>query len=514
MAHGKDEGDGMEGRSDAIEITGAAPAAQGVILLSIAMAATVLGGFVFHVVAARWLLTADYGRLVLVLSIITWAETFHGAALSGAAKALSEDHRRLHAALTVATKWFLPSGLIAGLILCGSAPLIANGLADRALLWLLVLAAVEIPLTALLRMTIRFSGAMRRYTMSVAISITYALGRTAFGCALIIVGLGALGGVAGQVIGSALAAGLGIYLLMRAHRRLPRVDYTPMLSRSLSWAVYSTVYSISLATLVAMDMWCVKAVIPDDVQAGLYGAAFALARTPKFLFQAVGGAVFPRVSQALAQGREKLAASVTGEAFRTLIIMLVPLCLLVGESSTEIIVFLFSERYAAAGIPLAILIGAISVFAFLQLNLSLIEAADRPRLRMIFAIGLVPVGLALNLILIPPYGLNGAAAATLITMSVGVIASMPQVLRYTGARMPIATLVRCSIAGIIVYGIASLWGATDWLIIPKLVLMGMLYIALLFFMGEIGRNEFRSVVAAFPNRSRDSMNKQMEKQKR
>ena len=512
-AHGKSEGEGMEGRHDTEELNGAAPAAQGVILLSIAMAATVLGGFVFHVVAARWLLTADYGRLVLVLSIITWAETFHGAALAGAAKALSEDHRRLHAALTVATKWFLPSGLIVGLILCVAAPLIAAGLADRALVWLLVLAAVEIPLTALLRMATRFSGAMRRYAMSVAISITYALGRTAFGCALIIVGLGALGGVAGQVAGSALAAGLGLYLLMRDHRRLPRVDYSPMLSRSLSWAGYSTVYSIGLATLIAMDMWCVKAVIPDDVQVGLYGAAFALARTPKFLFQAVGGAVFPRVSQALAEGQKKLAASVTEEAFRTLIIMLVPLCLLVGESSTEIITFLFSERYAAASLPLTILIGAISIYAFFQLLLSLIEAADRPGLRMAFAVGLVPIGLALNFVLIPRYGLNGAAVATLITMSVGGMSIMPLVLRYTGARIPYGTTARCVISGFLVYGVATLWEASDWLLIPKLISLGMLYVGLLFVMGELGRREIRSIVAAFPVRSTTFINKHMKKSK-
>ncbi|MCF8104529.1 MAG: polysaccharide biosynthesis C-terminal domain-containing protein [Desulfohalobiaceae bacterium] len=452
-------------------------------------------------VAARWLSTADYGRLVLVLSILTWAENFQGAALSGAVKAVSEDHRRLYAALRVSIKWFLPSGVIGGLLLFASAPFIAAGLGDHTLMGLLILAAVEIPLTALLRMTARFGSSMRRYAMSSVINSFYTLGRTAFGCALIILGLGAMGGIAGQVVATALVAGIGLLLLLRATRGLARVDYPQMLPRSLLWAGYSSAYAIGISTLIAMDMWCVKGLIADAAQAGFYGAAFALARIPKFLMQAVADAVFPRVSHSLAQGRAVLAATVTEEAFRTLIIMFVPLCVLVGESANEIVIFLFSDRYAAAGKPLAILMSAISVYAFFQLLLSLTEAANRPGLRMAIALGLVPVGLALNFWLIPHYGLTGAATATLITMTVGVLGTVPLVLRYTGAKVPFRTLFRCGVAGMLVYMAAHFWGAEGCVLIPKLILLSMFYIVLLFVMGELGKKEVRSAVNAFPEQT-------------
>lgn len=491
----------MSGECESAEITGASPAARGVLFLSLATATAILGGYVFHVVAARWLPTAEYGSFVVVLSIITWAENLQGAALSGAAKAVSEDHRRIHSALRFSVKWFLPSGLIVGFLLLAAAPFIASGLGDHVLMALLILAAAEIPLTAVLRMTARFSGVMRRYAMSSAINSVYALGRTVFGSALIVLGLGAFGGIAGQLAATALAAGIGVFLLLRAIRGLEKVDYPQMLGRSISWAGYSSVYAVAISTLIAMDMWCVKALIPDAAQAGFYGAAFALARTPKFLMQAVTGAVFPRVSLALAQGNTQLAAGVTKEAFRILIIVFVPLCVLVGESASEVVNFLFSDRYSSAGPPLIILMTALSVYALFQLLLSLTVAADRPGLRTAFALGLVPVGLSLNFLLIPVYGINGAAAATLLTMLIGVLAALPMVLKYTGAGIPFKSIIKCGVSGLLVYAAASLWTAQGWFLIPKFAVMGISYIVLLIIMGELGKKELQSVVDAVPGRA-------------
>ena len=491
----------MKHEGNAIEISDASPAAHGVIFLSIATAAALLGGYVFHVVAARWLPAAEYGSFVVVLSIITWAENLQGAALSGPAKAVSEDHRRIYAALRLSVKWFLPSGVTAGILLLVAAPFIASGLGDRALTTLLVLAAVEIPLTAVLRLTARFSKAMRCYAVSSAVYSVYSLGRTVLGCSLIVLGLGAFGGIAGQVAATAVAAGLGVFLLLRAIRGLDKVEYPQMLTRSASWAGYSFVYAVAMSTLITMDMWCVKGLIPNAAQAGFYGAAFALARTPKFLIQPVTGAVFPRVSQALTQNRCDLAADVTKQSFRILFIVLVPLCVLVGESATEIINFLFSDRYSSAGSPLIILMAALSVYAFFQLLMSLTSAADRPGLRMAFSLVLVPIGLVLNFLLIPIHGIIGAAQATLITMSIGVLVTFRFVLRCTGAKIPGWTVFRCAISGMLVYGAASLWSAYDWMLIPKLAIMGMIYIAVLFIIGELGKKEIQSVAGAIPGQA-------------
>lgn len=489
------------------DIAGASPAAHGVIYLSMATAGAVLGAYAFHVVAARWLATAEYGRFVLVLSIITWAEGFHGAALSGPAKMLSEDHRRLSAALRMASKWFLSLGVLGGLLLLVAAPLIASGFGDRALIGLLALAAVEIPLTGLFRMTAWFTGAMRHYGVSSAIKTVYSIGRSALGCALIVLGLGAMGGVAGQVVATAVAAGLGVLLLHRAGRGLPRVDYPPMLRRSLSWAGASMVTAIGMNTLIAMDLWMVRGLLPDPALAGVYGAAFALGRTPKFLMQALAPAVFPRVSQALSRGQEALAASVAREAFRVVIIVFVPLCVLVGESSTEIIVFVFSERYIEAGPPLMVLMVAISVFSFYHLMLSLLAAADRPGLRAAFVLALVPVGLVLNVLLIPPYGVVGAAAATLVTMVLGVLSTLWLVRRLTGVELPYGSFLRCGVSGALVYVTARLWNVEGWVIMPRLAVLGLAYFGILFALGELGKKEIRSITGVLPARIRAYVSK-------
>lgn len=489
------------GETGATEIAGAAPAARGVLVLSLVTALSLVGGYALHMVAARHLVKADYGRFVLILSIVTWVESFQGAALTGVGKVLSEDHRRLSAAFAVARAWFLPSGVIGGLILLAAAPWIAAGLGDEALAGLLVLAAVEVPLTALFRMTARFSGVMRRYATSSLIQSLYVLGRTVLGCALILFGFGVMGGILGQVLATALAAGVGLWLLLRAGRGLPRVDYPEMRRRSLAWVGYSVAFSMGTSTLLAIDIWCVRGLLDDAEQVGLYGVAFVLARTPKFLMQAIDGAIFPRVSQALAQGRKSLAAAVATDAYRTLLIVLIPLCLLVGESATAILTFLFSERYAAAGRLLAILMVAISLYALFQLMLVLLAAADRPGVRTAFALGLLPLGLGLNFLLIPPFGITGAGVATLLTMLVGVLALAPMVRRCIGAFPPVRTLARCGLAGGLVFGAARFWPAEGWALIPRLAVLGAGYVGLLWGLGELADKDFRSLFRAIPRRA-------------
>ena len=160
---------------------------------------------------------------------------------------------------------------------------------------------------------------------------------------------------------------------------------------------------------------------------------------------------------------------------------------------------------------MTVLMVAISVYAFFQLMLALTAAADRPGLRTAFALGLVPVGLALNFLLIPRHGIIGAAAATLITMTAGVLGMTPFVKRYTGALLPFRSLMRCGIAGVLVYGAARGWNAEGWMLVPRLALLGLAYIALLFVTGELGKKEIRSAAGVLPGGARAFINRFLKK---
>ena len=475
----------------------ARPAAHGVVYLSFVPFLALLGGYALHIFAARWLPTADYGRFVLVLSILLWTKNLQSQIFSGGlAKSVSEEHGRLRAALAVAKRWYFPSAIAVFVLLACAAPLIAAG--DRILLGLLLLGALEIPFSAVFRLSASLNNAMRRYPAVSFLHSVYALLRPFIGCLLLALGFGAFGAIGGQVIAGGIAGAVGLFLLVRTVKSLPAVDYPNMLHRSLSWTVYALPFSVIMSTMLAMDLWFVKGLTGSAEIAGIYGVAFTVARTPNFIALAVTGAVFPRVSQAIAAGDFTLSGSVSKEAFRVLIIVFVPLCVLIGESATAITTFMFSDRYNAAGLPLSILIVAISVFAFFRLLLVLIAASDRPGVRLLSATVILPIGVGLNILLIPRFGIVGAACATLITMAAGSLALTPFVRRFTAATMPMGTFARCGLAGSIIFVCAFFWQAEGWLLIPKLSVFTGIYVIILFLLGELGKEELRSTTAAFP----------------
>ena len=458
------------------------------IYLSFVPFLALLGGYALHIVAARWLPTADYGRFVLALSILLWTKNLQSEAFrAGLAKSVSEEHGRLRAALTVAKRWYVASAITVFVLLACAAPLIAAG--DRVLLGLLLLGSLEIPFSAAFRLSASLNNAMRRYPVVSLLQSTYAFFRPALGCSLIVLGCGAYGAIGGQVIAGAIAGGVGVFLLVRTVKSLPAIEDPSMLRRSLSWTVYALPFSVIMSTMLAMDLWFVKGLIEGADAAGVYGSAFTLARTPNFIALAVTGAVFPRVSQAIATGNLKLSGSVSKEAFRVLIIIFVPLCVLVSESATAITTFIFSGRYNAAGFPLSILIVAISVFAFFRLLLALIAASDRPGVRLLSAASIMPIGAGLNVLLIPRFGIAGAAWATLITMVMGSLVLTPFVKRYAAATLPMGTFARCGFAGTAIFVGAYFWQAEDWMLIPKLTVLTGMYVVVLFLIGELGKGD-------------------------
>lgn len=473
------------------------PAAQGVVLLAVAGAAAVLLGYGLHIVAARWLSTVSYGRFVVVVSVAMWLKNLQGTLiLPGLYKCVSEDHRRLGAAVAVASKWYSAASIGLLALFLVACPFLGAAFGDTALVGLFMLAAIQLPFCAVMAFGQRLLNALRRYGAAAAVTTVYSAARACAGCALILLALGAAGAVGGLVVGSIVAGALALVLLLRERKAIPSVPYPPMLGRALSWTAVSVPTSCASTTLAAMDLWLVKAMMADPAAAGVYGTAYAVSRLPQFMVQGLVGAVFPRVSGALAEGNRALARSVSAEAMRLLAIIFVPVCFLVAGSASEITTLLFSVRYAGAGAPLALLIASMSCFACLSLMLGLIAAANHPGARMCLVLGLLPVGAVLNWLLIPRFGLEGAATASLITFAAGTLIAAFLVYHHIGAAPPLWTCLRCVAAGAIVYTIGLFWAAPGWLVVGKLAVLGTLYLAVLFVLRELRKEDLLTIKRA------------------
>ncbi|EQB90271.1 hypothetical protein M918_01095 [Clostridium sp. BL8] len=83
-----------------------------------------------------------------------------------------------------------------------------------------------------------------------------------------------------------------------------------------------------------------------------------------------------------------------------------------------IILFLYSDKYLAVSKLIKILFPGIVLFAIVKIITSFFSGIGKPELRVKGAIVGTLVNLLLNIPLIPAYGINGAAFATLISYTI------------------------------------------------------------------------------------------------
>ena len=149
-------------------------------------------------------------------------------------------------------------------------------------------------------------------------------------------------------------------------------------------------------------------------EVGIYGVAYRSALVLLFIPLAVHGSLVPVISRLYGEGSDDLTDNVR-RSFRYNLIVGVPLGVGGTLLAWRLIPPVFGPEYREASLIFAILIWSL-VFSFVRFPyLTMFEATDRQALvarTFAYAVGL---NIFLNLVLIPRYGMVGAAAATVIT---------------------------------------------------------------------------------------------------
>ncbi len=197
------------------------------------------------------------------------------------------------------------------------------------------------------------------------------------------------------------------YALLKWRGRLTRAigllkDSWPLIFSAIVIMVYMRIDQIMLGEMVG------------DNAVGIYSAAVRLSEAWYFIPIAIAASVFPAIIEA-----KKISERLYNEHFQKLYNLMtwiaISIALPVTFLSGYIIQFLYGERYGGAGTVLAIHIWA-GIFVFLGVVSSKYLLTENYTRILFFrtSVGAV-VNIFLNLTLIPRYGVNGAAIATLIS---------------------------------------------------------------------------------------------------
>jgi O-antigen/teichoic acid export membrane protein len=405
-------------------------------------AAQAIVGFGGMAVFTRLLPADAYGSYALALAALslthivtfTWLEAavarFHARA---------ERKRGLHHHL--ATAYGLYAG-IAAIAVTALGILIAISPIDLALKTTLAFALASLVLRALLQIGLETHRAGQDVGRYSALEAGYLMLGFMIGAGLILTtGLGAAGIFAGTAIAAVIMLFFDLPVMLRRTRK-----GRPRTGRAKAYAGYGGAISASLVfehLLSVGDRFLIAAFLGQGA-VGMYAAGYGLAdRLLDVLFIWFGAAVWPLTIKAFEQDGDDAAREVAGRAAGLMALVAFPMAAglaLVAGPLTTVILGDGVRAGAATVLPWIALSGLMNGMMTYYFHEAFTLKRRTGVMAMIMA-GAAAANLGLNLVLIPIFGLPGAAAATVIA--------------YLGA------LLVCAFVGRRVFALPLPW--TDWI---------------------------------------------------
>lgn len=205
-------------------------------------------------------------------------------------------------------------------------------------------------------------------------------------------------------------------------RRMPRFDRDPAARTPRRWLTTSVpmmgAFLVTLA-LSQSDLYFLE-VLGDEAEVGLYAAAATSAHFLLLIQTTVVGLIAPLVQPALETGPEAaLDARRQGE--RLLLVGLVPAAAILVLAARPIL-SLFGAGYADAAPVLALLVAGNLTWAAASLSTLWLQYTDRGTVVVAVTVATLAVDSLLNAVLIPRFGMEGAAGGTAVTMTLAAAA--------------------------------------------------------------------------------------------
>ena len=206
---------------------------------------------------------------------------------------------------------------------------------------------------------------------------------------------------------------------------------------------------------VRIDVIMLRA-ITGDVAVGIYAVALKPAEAAYVVSAAIGVSAFPHMARTYHGDRSQFNA-VCRDVFLLLLVLSLPVALILSPLAEKIIPSLFGEAYTASGQVLAILCLHVPLGYINMLLVNMLICANRQRLELWASIATTATNVVANALLIPAYGVVGAAVATLLCQCVALV--MLAGMTYREVRFPVPWFHAASVA---VLGACSM-GTVLWL---------------------------------------------------
>jgi len=467
---------------------------RGIIYYLVDSVVFLSAGYVIHIGLGRHLGAARYGVFGTIISLWAMSYTFLNYGVRKTiSKYTAEDDTLSFAILRAGLKIqvFLGAIMTAGMLIL--ADVIAALLNDHTLSPLIRLSALGVLPLALCEVYLGLMNGRREFGKGAITSVLYSVTKVLAIFVFVSLGLGVKGAIGGYIA----AAVVGL-LVARWLCDFREAGETFEVKRIVWFSVPLVMFSMSIAFLTNIDLLFVKSILKDNTLTGFYTAASNLARPLWYLSMAFAAVLLPSVSMSSANNNVELTRKYVNKAVRYTLMVLLPITFLVSRTAESLVTLLYSSSFVTAAKPLSVLVFGFMFFSMFSVFSTTLTAVGRPGLALAFTLSIVPIDIGLNLILVPVYGIMGAAFATSISFLSALIAAGWYVIRTYKTPTDFYSVLRIGGASVAVYVASIVWPASGMTLVGQYVFLLGVYFVLLILMKEIKKEELIEIKGLVP----------------
>jgi O-antigen/teichoic acid export membrane protein len=258
--------------------------------------------------------------------------------------------------------------------------------------------------------------------------------RSLFQITLVYLGYKLVGMLAGYIASTAVVAVLGFVFVLRYVDRdiqfvVPEKRHFVSMFK---YAKFSWLGRLEARTYSWTDLVVLGFFVPSSL-VGIYGVCWTLSTVASLFSNALTNTVFPEISKTSAQEGKQKATNYLEESFAYAGLLTIPAIVgatVVGSGVLDI----YGDEFSQGSIILVLLMAAVLLHSYQKQLLNALNAVDRPDISFRVNVVFIVTNVVLNVILVYEYGWTGAAVATLISCSVGLLLGyrmVSHVLRFT-----------------------------------------------------------------------------------
>ncbi len=380
---------------------------------------TLVIAFLLRIVLARWLGAADLGLYTVVVTIHGFATLVATlgipSALTKYVAEYKDDRNRLFQTTFAAFVSSIIFGLMVGALIFALSGILAGVFHMPELARLLKILAVVFPFTCILQTMVGLFNGLRQMRSYAYLEISRSLLMILSIVSLVWFGFGVEGAITGIIISFIGGCIFGLYL-SRSFLHLNLQNLIQNVKKIVLFGSQITgVNALNLVTIQADIILIGYFMASKDV--GYYSVAVGLGSFFLLIPQAFQRITYPATSEYWAQKNYRALIIMINKSMKYSACIVLPLGLGVGFFAEGIITILFGQEFIYAALPLWILLIARVIAGSTSSPVGgSITGAGRPDIALKLNALSCGINIVLNILLIPRYGITGAAIATAISL--------------------------------------------------------------------------------------------------